>query len=119
MAVFKAGKLETVEDAAAFLKKVFEGKAKKINFAGKTYNALPDGKYLGSNHRAGGRDSKSFYNTTMRDLIAGKGVDIEFDSDRAKGEYDTLYIKVKLVNGVLTPIEARYRENGESKTAKF
>jgi hypothetical protein len=119
LAIFKAGKLESVEDAAAFLKKVFEGKAKKINFAGQTYIALPEAKYLGSNHRAGGRDSQSFYDRTMQNLIAGKAIEISFDSDRSKGDSGSLYMSVKLVNGTLTPVSARYYENGKQKTETF
>ena len=118
LAFYKASKLETVEDAAAFLTKVLEGKAKKINFAGATYVAVPTAKYLGSNNERGGKH-RSFYDDTMNKLITGKPVELQFETDRAKGEYNTLYLNVKLVNGTLTPVDARYYENGKSKTVKF
>lgn len=118
LAFYKASKLETVEDAAAFLKKVLEGRAKKINFAGATYVAVPTAKYLGSNNERGGKH-KSFYDDTMNKLITGKPVELQFEADREKGEYNTLYLNVKLVNGTLTPVDARYYENGKSKTVKF
>ena len=111
LAVYKAGKLDTVDDAAEFLQKVFDGKAKKINFAGRTYSSTPTMKYLGSSG-SGNKKYQSFYDTSLPNLLAGKPVQVEFESDRDQNQYETLYLTVKLVGGVLKPIKVKYAENG-------
>ena len=97
LAFYKASKLETAEDAFDFMKKVFSGKAKQINFEGNTYSAIPSANSFGSH----GKGYQIFTDTTMKDLITGKPVAVKFEADRAKGEYSTLTIGVKLVNGSL------------------
>ena len=99
LALFKATKLDTAEDGFDFLKKVFEGKAKKINFMGKTWTAIPAEEHLGSNYSKG---HQTFTNSTMKNLITGKAVEIKFEADRDVSGYESLRLGVKLVGGVLT-----------------
>jgi hypothetical protein len=119
LAFYKASKLDTVKDAKEFLDKVLAGKAKRLNLAGRTYTAIPASKYLGSNDRRGSEPRKSFYEKEMANLIAGKPVTLQFEADRSQNQYDTLYLVVKLVNGTLTPVEARYPVGSKTETFKF
>lgn len=112
LAKFKNSKIETAEDADAFVNKVFSGTAKKINFAGATYSAIPSAQYTGS----ADRKHQGFYNSTMKNLFSGKAVDIEFEADRKAEQYQTLYLTIKLVNGTIKPVKMRYTDKDSHKT---
>ena len=119
LAKYKNSKVDTAEDAADFVKKVFAGGMKKLRLAGSTYSAIPSKKYTGSANRK----HEGFYNGTMQDLFTGKSVTMEFEADRAERDYHTLYLTVKLVKGQLVPVEARYTEKdgsyGKAQVVKF
>lgn len=98
---FKNSKVETVEDAAAFMKKVFEGSLKKVTLAGVTYFTQADTTSGYTNNKSG-----SYSNSMMKDLLSKKPVSVYFSS--ADGKYNTLSLVVKLVDGMLTPVSASY-----------
>lgn len=123
LAKYKNTKVDTAEDAADFVKKVFGGGLKKLKFAGRTYSAVPEKEYMGSSHSGRGKH-EYFYNGTFATLLSGKPATMKFEADRKEGDYNTLYLTVKMVNGSLVPVEVRYSEKdgdsyGASKSVKF
>jgi hypothetical protein len=118
LAKYKNSKIETVDDAKDFVKRVFEGGLKKIKFAGLDYNAVPDAKYLGSNHKHGSKNYVSYHDSTMNNLMSGKAIEMEFAADRKAEQWDTLHLWVKLVNGTLVPVKITYADktNGKHKS---
>lgn len=123
LAKYKNTKVDTAEDAEDFVKKVFGGGLKKLKFAGRTYSAVPEKEYMGSSGRSGSGKHEYFYNGTFATLLSGKPATMKFEADRKEGDYNTLYLTVKFVNGSLVPVEMRYSEKdesyGKSQTVKF
>jgi len=95
--LYKNSKIESVDDLKTFVEKVFSGsgKLKKINFAGRTYNAVPGSSYSTSSNE-------------MKSLLSGKTITISFEADREVGDYNSLYLDVKFVNGMIVPVSAKY-----------
>lgn len=115
LAKYKNTKVKTVQDLKSFIESVFAGGLKKIKFAGMTYSAIPSEKYIGSTTK--GSKYQTFTDTTMRDLLSGKTVAMQFSADQAAGEYGSLTLFVKFKNGQLVPVKAHYRdEDGNSIT---
>lgn len=111
LAKYKNSKMDTAEDAQDFVNKVFGGGLKKLQFAGSTYSVLPEAEFVGSNDKRGtGGGYRSFYNGTMKDLIAGKMVTMRFSADTKESDYNTLYLSVKFSKGQLVPVEMRYTD---------
>jgi hypothetical protein len=120
LAKYKNTKVDTAEDAEDFVKKVFGGGLKKLKFAGRTYSAVPEKEYMGSSGRSGSGKHEYFYNGTFATLLSGKPATMKFEADRKEGDYNTLYLTVKFVNGSLVPVEMSYSESyGKSQTVKF
>lgn len=100
LAKYKNSKLVTVADAVEFLEVMMTGRMQKINLGGATYIA-----------KVGDTDS-----SMGRAMLAGKKFTLSFSPDTTTSGYSSLYIDVKMINNVLTPIQARYNENGKSVT---
>lgn len=121
LAKYKNTKIDSAESAEEFITKVFGGGLKKLKFAGRAYSAVPDTEYeTGS----GSGKHKYFYNGTMQKLFLGKPVTMKFSADSKEGDYNSLYLTVKLVNGALKPVEVRYSDKekggyGSSESIKF
>lgn len=112
LAKYKNTKIDSAETAEDFIKKVFGGGLKKLKFAGRAYSAVPDTEYEPG---SGSGKHKYFYNGTMQKLFLGKPVTMKFSADTKEGDYNSLYLTVKLVNGELKPVEMRYsnKEKGD------
>jgi hypothetical protein len=126
LAKYKNTKIDSADTAEEFIKKVFGGGLKKLKFAGRSYSAVPDTEYMGSSDSRGrsGNKHQYFYNGTMASLFSGKPVTMKFSADSKEGDYNSLYLTVKLVNGALTPVEVKYSDKekggyGSSETLKF
>lgn len=105
LAKYKNSKIESVADCKQFLEKVLTGGFKKLTLGKRTYTTQPG----------------DYYNDAIiTKLITGKPLQISFDADRSTNDYTNMVITVKLVNGVLTPIEARYSgDDHKQVTEKF
>lgn len=108
LAKYKNSKEDSVESAEEFVKKVFSGALKKVKFAGSTFSLVPEREYMGSSSSRG--KNQVFYNGTMRDLMTGKNVTMQFEADRREQDYQTLYLTVKMINGTLVPVQVRYTD---------
>lgn len=107
LAKYKNTKIDSAEDAEDFIKKVFGGGLKKLKFAGRSYSAVPDTEYVSGQ---GTEKHKYFYNGTMATLFSGKPVTMKFSADSKEGDYNSLYLTVKLIGGELKATEMRYSD---------
>jgi hypothetical protein len=98
---YKNDKLKTVPDVKEFIQKVFSSGGKgKITFAGQSYTLTP-----------------SSYSSNIKPEIFtnGKTFTLAFEADRVVQQYSSLYIKMKIQNMQLVPIEAEYEEDGRKR----
>ena len=99
---YKNSKLDSVESVKEFIDKAFNSKTiTKINFAGRTYitNAESDP-------------------VNAVSVLRGSPFNITFRTDSRTGDYNRLYVTFKLVDGVITPIQAVYYDEDNKSIKK-
>ncbi len=124
---YKNSKVENISDANDLVKKLLSGGGDlhKITFKGKTYMAIPEHTYIGTNQKRKEYDgpnkgrlegTKSFYDKRLSELFKGKLMRIDYEGS---GHYNRLHLSIQLRDGMIQPVALEYTLEDGYKTEKI